>query len=360
MDIFAKNIVLAYAAFVMAFIITCITIRLVIIFSHHLELFDTPNERKIHSGKISRLGGIGIFLGFLISVSISPFLVGVWMRTPFAVYVKVFPKMLFIIPTVMMFVIGLADDFRSIRAYVKLSVQILGALIVIFAGARIQIITIPFIWKTVDLAFWSWPISFIWIIGITNAINLIDGMDGLAAIISIIGFSVYSLIFLLDNHFILAIVSFVMVGTLLGYLLFNFPPARVFMGDSGSLVLGFLLAVLPLVAQSDTGTFMYTPVTLLLIPIADVFSAIIRRARKRISFAVPDKEHFHHKLLALGLNERFILILTSAVMLITSVPLVLYLIKPAKSIGVWIIIDWMAVISAFIALHFIYHNRKAL
>lgn len=343
----------------MAFVITCITIPLVIRLSHHLKLFDLPGERKIHSGKISRLGGIGIFMGFIISVSLSPLIVGIWMRTPFSVYAKVFPKAMLIIPTVMMFVTGLLDDFCDVKAYWKLLIQITGALIVVIAGYRIQFISIPFLWTTIDLAAWSGPISILWIIGITNAINLVDGMDGLAACISLIGFAVYALIFLLDNHFILAIISFVMVGTLLGYLMFNFPPARIFMGDSGSLFLGFLLAVLPLVAKSENGTFIYIPITVLLIPIADVFAAIIRRTRKRISFAVPDKEHFHHKLLELGLPERLILIIVSCVILLSSIPLILSIIIPVKSIGFWIITDWILILSGFVVLHYIYKKKDS-
>ena len=357
MELFASNIVLAFSAFVAAFIITCITIHLVIRLSHHLELFDPPEKRKIHSGKISRLGGIGIFLGFLISVSLSPLIVGFWTKTPFSVYVKVLPKILFILPTLFIFLIGLVDDFRSVQAHWKLVVQAVAAMIVLIAGARIQTLTVPFVWRTVNLGFWSWPISFIWIIGITNAINLIDGMDGLAAFIGLIGFSGYALLFLLDNHFILSIISFVMMGTLLGYLMFNFPPARIFMGDSGSLVLGFLLAVLPLVAQSDSGSFMYAPVSLLLIPIADVFSAIFRRIGKGISFTEPDSEHFHHKLLALGMKERFILMMVSCIMLAITIPLILSTLVRIELIGWWIVTNWVLIISGFVVLHHIYHKK---
>ncbi len=358
MDLFAKNIVLAFSAFVVAFLISSITIFIVIRLSHHFKLFDAPDERKIHSRNISRLGGIGIFLGFFISVGISPFIVGLWMEYPFVVYAKILPKLLFILPVLLMFIVGLFDDFYQVKARWKLLLQIIAAVIVLIAGARISHFTIPFIWKTFELGIWSWPITFLWIIGITNAINLIDGMDGLSGIISTIAFSVYGLVFLLNNHFILAVISLVLVGTLLGYLMFNFPPAKIFMGDSGSLVLGFLLAVLPLVAGPDTGSFMYMPITLLLIPIGDVISAIIRRYRNRVPFFTPDMEHVHHKLLALGLGERFILRVVSATMLISAIPLVASAVFPFHKVGVYIFIVWVVICSGFIVLHFIYRHKQ--
>lgn len=358
MELFSKNIVLAFSALVMAYLITSITIYLVIRLSHHLELFDAPDERKIHTDKISRLGGIGIFLGFSISVSLSPFIVGLWMKTPFVVYTKVLPKILFIIPTLLIFMVGLFDDFLQVKARWKLLLQVLAAIIVLMAGARINNFTIPFLWKTFELGIWSWPITFLWIIGITNAINLIDGMDGLSATISVIAFAVYGIVFLLSNHFILAIISFVLVGTLWGYLMFNFPPARIFMGDSGSLVLGFLLAVLPLVAESDSGSFMYTPITLMLIPIGDVFSAIFRRLRNKVPLSRPDKEHLHHKMLDLGLNERFILMLVSSLMLITAIPLVLMTVMPFSKVAGYMTIGWFITFSGFMGLHILYRKKN--
>ncbi len=358
MEIFAHNIVLAFSAMVAAFIVSCISMTWIIRISRKHKLFDAPDERKIHTKKISRLGGIGIFLGFVVSVGFSPLILGLWLRSPFVVYTKILPKILFIIPTLLIFFVGLSDDFLKVKAIWKLLIQIIAAIFIIAAGARIEALTIPFINRTIQFGYWSWPITLIWIIGITNAMNLIDGMDGLSSTIGIISFAVYGLIFMLTNHFMLSVVSFVFVGTLLGYLMFNFPPARIFMGDSGSLVMGFLLAVLPLVAEPDSGTILYLPVTLLLIPILDVFSAISRRIKKRISFTTPDKEHIHHKLLGLGLSERFILLIVSAVLFISSIPLVISTIIPFEKLIGRLLLIWIVIFSSFILVDRLYKKKR--
>jgi UDP-GlcNAc:undecaprenyl-phosphate/decaprenyl-phosphate GlcNAc-1-phosphate transferase len=358
MEVFAHNIILAFSAMVAAFLISCISIYLIIRLSHHLELFDAPDERKIHTEKISRLGGIGIFLGFVFSVGISPFILGLWLKEPFLVYAKILPKILFILPTLLIFLVGVFDDFFQVKARWKLLIQIAAALIVMIAGARIEALTIPFTDKTIQFGIWSWLISFVWIIGATNSMNLIDGMDGLSATIGGIAFAVYGLIFLLSNHFMLAIVSLVLVGTLMGYMMFNFPPARIFMGDSGSLVMGFLLAVLPLVAEPESGTTLYLPVTLLIIPIIDVFSAIFRRVRRRVSFTTPDKEHIHHKLLAIGMKERFILMVVSSVMFLASIPLVISTIIPFDQVVFYILLTWAVVLAGFVLLRFLYRKKQ--
>ena len=359
MEIFAHNIILAFSAMITAFLISCVSIVLIIRLSRHLELFDAPNERKIHTGEISRLGGIGIFLGFIVSVGFSPFILGLWIRSPFLVYTKIMPRILFIIPTILIFIVGLFDDFLHVKARWKLLIQITAAIIVLAAGGRIEALTIPLVSKTIHFGIWSWPISFVWIIGVTNAMNLIDGMDGLSATIGGIAFAVYGLIFLLTNHFMLSVVSFVLVGTLWGYMMFNFPPARIFMGDSGSLVIGFLLAVLPLVAEPESGTIIYTPITLLIIPIYDVFGAIFRRIRKRVSFTTPDREHVHHKLLALGLKERAILMIIASLILLSSIPLVILTIVPFERIDGYIILYWFLIAGGFLLLKARFEKKRS-
>ena len=358
MEVFAQNAILAFAALVTAFVITCFTIHLVIRLSHHLELFDPPDDRKIHSGKISRLGGIGIFIGFVISVGLSPLIIGFWLRSPFIVYAKVLPKISFIIPTLMIFTVGLLDDFLQLKARWKLIVQIIAATIVVAAGGRINVLALPFSDIVLDLGNWSVPVSFLWIIGVTNAMNLIDGMDGLSASIGAVAFAVYGIAFMLGNHFILGIISLVLVGTLWGYLMFNYPPARIFMGDSGSLVIGFLLAVLPLVANDRGGTIMYMPVTLLILPITDVFSALFRRIRRRIPFTRPDKEHIHHKLLELGFRERAILMMVTGLMCVSSIPVILLSEIPFRKLSPVLVSIWILFYMAYAVIGALFRRRK--
>jgi UDP-GlcNAc:undecaprenyl-phosphate GlcNAc-1-phosphate transferase len=142
-----------------------------------------------------------------------------------------------------------------------------------------------------------------------------------------------------------------------GYLYFNFPPAKLFMGDSGSLLLGFLLGILPLIADSESGTSLLMPITMLLLPIMDVFFAIARRTLKKIPFSHPDMEHLHHKLLALGLENRTILALVSMIMLILAIPVLLFFVLPSKTVIPYIILVWIMVGGLFMILHMVYHRK---
>lgn len=204
--------------------------------------------------------------------------------------------------------LGLLDDFRNLHALLKFSLQAVAAILVVIGGFTISEVNIPSV-GLVSLGVAAWPLTVIWIIAISNAVNFVDGIDGLAGgIAGIAALAMGVSAFLLGSG-TPAVMAFALLGAVLGFLLFNYPPARIFMGDSGSLLLGFTLAVIPLLRTSTPTSLgdLLGPATVLAVPILDMVTAIVRRAREGRAIYSPDKEHIHHKLLALGLKDTTIL-----------------------------------------------------
>ena len=319
-----NSLLIVMLSFVSAYILSLLIIPALISLSHKYHIFDKPGPRKIHTRNISRLGGIGIFFSTLLAAFFAPTMLNLFIRERlFATYYSPV-RLLVMSSATLIFILGLLDDFFDLKPKWKLAGQFVCSLIVCYSGVIIQKITIPFTGLDWEPGWLSWPITIIWIIGITNAVNLIDGMDGLAAGLSNITAFTYAIIFLLEGQYFEAIFSLTLVGTLTGYLFYNFPPSQIFMGDSGSLFLGFILALLPLLALPESGIAIYIPLTMLFIPIVDVFAAIIRRFRKRMHFYLADREHIHHKLIDMGLGTRGSLAWVFSLTLISSSIIVFY------------------------------------
>jgi UDP-GlcNAc:undecaprenyl-phosphate GlcNAc-1-phosphate transferase len=200
---------------------------------------------------------------------------------------------------------GVLDDKFQISPKQKLIGQLIAALVVVFYGGKINILNLPFVDGYVVLGYLGIPITILWIIGVTNAINLIDGLDGLAAGVSTIAALSLSATGFLIGNYTVAFISLILVGATLGFLYFNFHPASIFMGDSGSLFLGFSLATLSLLhfKQVTMVTFII-PILVLCVPISDTLYAIIRRLLNKQPISAPDKNHTHHRLLSMGFSHR--------------------------------------------------------
>ncbi|MFA7567032.1 MAG: MraY family glycosyltransferase, partial [Alkalispirochaeta sp.] len=205
-------------------------------FAHKYKWYDQKNYRKIHTENIPRLGGIAIFLAFFIAsmlgffLIVSPAQIQLWSTTSVA---------LIIAGMAVMHGMGIYDDFVNLRAPLKFFFQILSGIIVVSSGAMIQSLRFPLIGTIQIPIFIAIPLTILWIVSIANAINLIDGADGLAGGYSAIAAFFMGIIALGQGNLLTAILAFALVGSLAGFLVFNFPPARIFMGDSGSLFLGF-------------------------------------------------------------------------------------------------------------------------
>ena len=291
---------------IIAYLLGIFIVPLVIYFSKKAGLVDVPNERKIHHGAISRLGGIAIWVSVMLT-----FL--------FLVLLSYYPKgqglSAIIVGGSLMFLMGLIDDIYCLNAKFKLFIQIAIATIVILLGVRIETFYNPF-GPDICLGVFSYPITLLWIVGITNAINFIDGIDGLAgSIVSIsaLAIGIVSLV-LAPAVPITALIAFILMGAMCAFLTFNYNPAKIFMGDSGALYAGFLLATLSItgIVKPSDGISMYLPILILAIPLMDIAYSSIRRIMKGSSPFIADAEHIHHKLLHAGYSQdKLVLLLAS-------------------------------------------------
>lgn len=252
----------------------------------HINALDIPNERKVHKVPIPRLGGLAIFLAFLLG---------------YILYGQVSTQMLSVlIGGFIIILTGIVDDIKPIPAIYKFLCQTIAASITVIYG-KLFFSNITLL--GLNLVFPTWInmlLSIIFIVAIINAINLIDGLDGLASGISSIYFLTIAILGFALNKLggLDIILSLIMLGSTLGFLVHNFPPARIFMGDTGSMFLGFMIAVIALLGYKvATITSLIIPILLLFIPIFDTIVAIIRRTLKHESIGKPDKEHLHHQLL---------------------------------------------------------------
>lgn len=279
---------------------------MVISFSKKEGLVDVPNERKIHTKPISRIGGVAIWASTMLT-----FLCLVLMS--YYPYGKLMSGIL--LGSSLMFLLGLIDDVYGLGAKFKLLIQVSIATIVYLLG--VQINTIPF-WE-IDLGWFSYPITLLWIVGISNAVNFIDGVDGLAgSVVTVNAITLAILaITLSPPNPISALIGFILAGSMLAFLTFNFNPAKIFMGDSGALFAGFLLATISITGVMKVATLsILLPFVVLAVPIIDITYASLRRICKGQSPFVADAEHIHHKLLHAGFSQKkTVVILTSVAIL---------------------------------------------
>ncbi|MFP4329391.1 MAG: MraY family glycosyltransferase [Alkalispirochaetaceae bacterium] len=268
--------------------------------SHRFNWYDEQNARKIHTEDTPRLGGVGIFLSFLLVTSVV-----LLSRSPDGA-VRYLPLLAGVC---LIHFLGLLDDFVNLVAPRKFLLQVLAATVVSLGPFRIDALALPLGNGGVELGPLAYPVTVLWIVSIANAVNLIDGADGLAGGVSAIAALFIGTIAAHSGNETLALLSFALVGGVAGFLVYNFPPAKIFMGDSGSLLLGFLLATLPLVGFNESSPFPVIPVvTLLFLPILDTLLAIIRRLSKGLPVHHADREHIHHRLIDRGFGPRKLLL----------------------------------------------------
>ncbi len=296
------NKILFIIALICSFTLSVIFVAIILKLAKKHAWFDQTNERKIHDGLIPRLGGIGFSLSFLIISLLSVFLFPALNTS-----LRFHRDVLMVFGAVFLIILaGVVDDFKPIRPRYKIIIQFVAAAIVLYADITFHTIKLPFIPLSVDLGIFRYPLTLLWIIGITNAVNLIDGIDGLAGGVSFIVSLSLTIIFISWRNYGAIFLSAIMTASIAGFLLFNLPlpKAKIFMGDCGSQFLGFMLAVLPLLNNGYGQASLSLPfaAALLLIPIFDTFAAMWRRIRDGKKIGSPDRQHMHHKLLNLGLS----------------------------------------------------------
>lgn len=267
---------------------------------------DAPSSRKVHRGIIPRLGGIGVFLGILIPIPLI-------FQLDNVIAADLISNNILIITLVIgmsvILALGIWDDFKDAKPIVKLAFQTSVALILFFGGFRIESINIsggnemqlPFILQLL--------LSLLWIVGITNAINLLDGIDGLVSgVAAFISLALAIINVYADQGQFIGVISIALAGACIGFLPYNFSPARIFLGDSGSLLIGVTLSCVGIKALFHTSSgnagILIIPMILFGLPLFDTISVMITRARKGKSIFQADKNHVHHKLLRWGLSQK--------------------------------------------------------
>ncbi len=286
-------------ALVLALVLTPLVKKLAI----RIGALDMPNHRKVHTRIMPRLGGVAIYAAFTVGLLlILPWLPDGMLSS----YDRNLISALLVGGTLIV-LLGALDDKFDLSAKLKLLVQIGAACIVVFGyDVKINLLNIPFGSAMQPLGEWlSIPLTIFWIVGVTNAINLIDGLDGLAAGVSGIAVATILVMGILMGNETVILLSAVLLGAIGGFLFFNFHPAKIFMGDSGSLFLGFALATLSMLGfKQITVVSFVTPLLIIGVPLSDTFFAIVRRWIHKKPIFAPDKGHLHHCLQQLGFSHR--------------------------------------------------------
>jgi UDP-GlcNAc:undecaprenyl-phosphate GlcNAc-1-phosphate transferase len=287
--------------FFISFILTLILVPLFRKIGIKYKILDYPDKRKIHNVAVPRSGGIAMVSVFIIII-----IFNILLKT---VLLEIFLKIIWAF--IILVFLGIYDDLKNINPRIKLLFQIIVASIIYFNGIKIFRISNPLGGEIYLAGTISFIFTVIWVVGLINAINFIDGMDGLAAGTILISNIFLSIISLTSKNYLVLNLSIILIGICVGFLFYNFPPAKIFMGDTGSMFLGFIMATISIIGnrKGEVGITLLIPIILLLLPIFDTLSAIFRRIKSKKSIFKPDRKHIHHKLLEVGITYKNVLYL---------------------------------------------------
>ena len=286
----------------------------------HINALDIPDARKVHNKPIPRLGGLGIFIGFLMgymifgqsTIQMNSILIG----------------------SFIIVLTGMIDDIKPISAKAKLFGQIFASAIIVFYG-NILLNNVTVFGLNIEFGIFSYPITILFIVACTNIINLIDGLDGLSSGISSIFYLSTIIICFFQGRFmeLELTLSLIMLGSTLGFLIHNFHPAKIFAGDSGALFMGFSIAVISLLGFKTTAiTSVFIPLMILAVPILDTLFAIIRRLLKHQKISTPDKQHLHHQLLKMKFSHRNTVLIIYLINILFATASILYTLNDREDI----------------------------
>lgn len=286
-----KQNILFWGALALAFGIPLVLTPVIKWIAIRVGAVDRPGGRKVHQVPVPCWGGVGIYLGFACAAllvlprdhALSGLLAG----------------------GLVILLVGMIDDWRGLTPWTKLAGQIFAAGILVFYGIKVDFVTNP-LGGMVYLGVFSIPVTILWVVAITNALNLVDGLDGLAAGVAAISAGTVAVVSFTQGEPLVATCALILAAAALGFLPHNFHPAKIFMGDTGSMFLGFMLASLAAIGltKSATAFSLILPILILGIPIFDMLFAIVRRVLTHQHIFTADRGHLHHRLLDLGLSHK--------------------------------------------------------
>lgn len=321
-------------SFVCAFLLAFLSTPFVKKLAKKIGAIDIPKDkRRMHTDSVPLIGGLAIFLGFLVST---------------VFFAEIDIKIIAILSgALIMVMLGVFDDKYALGAKFKLMIQIIAAAIPVIAGVRIERIILPFLKSGgIEFGWLAYPITILWIVALTNAVNLIDGLDGLAAGVSAIASFSMFLIALMQGNYVIAVMSAALVGACCGFLPYNFSPASIFMGDTGSTFLGFVMASLSVLGLFKIHAIISFAVPFIAfgIPIFDTSFAIFRRIKEHRPIMSPDRGHLHHRLVDMGFSHKQAVLIIYAICIVLGAVAVLSF----KSKLLAIVIAVLGVIGAFV------------
>jgi UDP-GlcNAc:undecaprenyl-phosphate GlcNAc-1-phosphate transferase len=299
--------VLSALTFAAAMVVALVVTPIVRVFAHGRGLLDHPSERKVHAVPVPRLGGVAMAIAVFIAIGLATLAsgdlgaVGLLPNRAPAILAGV----------AVLFVIGVIDDVRGMRALVKLGFQVGAAVLAWWLGLQIETLYLP--WGIVNVGILSLPLTVLWIVGVINAVNLIDGLDGLASGVAMTALGAFALLVAPGDPTLPIIAA--TAGAAIGFLAYNLHPASIIMGDTGSMFLGFVIASIGISLTQD-GLFPqvpWVPIVALGVPIIDTIWAVVRRTARGAPFFEADRGHIHHQLLVRGLHQRDAMLLLTAV-----------------------------------------------
>ncbi|MDE6182488.1 MAG: undecaprenyl/decaprenyl-phosphate alpha-N-acetylglucosaminyl 1-phosphate transferase, partial [Eubacteriales bacterium] len=315
------NWLLYLAAFSISFLIALFATPLAKKISYKIKAIDYPKSRGLNKEPMPRMGGIAIFLGFIITVFILSFFVKEFHTRQFYG---------FILGGFIIVILGIFDDIYELGAKIKFIVQLIVAFIVVYSGTRIDVIMWPF-WQY--LKPFSALITMIWIIGLINAVNLIDGVDGLAAGVSSIASLCLMVLCIISGSSLAVVLTAILAGSCLGFLPRNFSPAEIYMGDTGATFLGYVLAVTSCIGVYKSYAVLSIVISILAValPILDTLFAMIRRALSGKPLMSADRGHLHHRLIDSGYSHKQAVIILYGLSLFSAIIAILIAIQDYKA-----------------------------
>ena len=322
------DIVKLMVCFSVAFGVSILSTPLVKVIAQKIGAIDVPDARRVHTHPIPRMGGLAIFYGFIIAILC------------FARIDAQYRGIL--IGSLIIVALGIADDVKQLSAKIKFAVQILVACIVVYHGIVIEFLSVPSFINPdgyIELGYFAIPFTILWIVGVTNAVNLIDGLDGLAVGVSSI--ATFSLFFIaiLAGEMQVALLTAALAGGCLGFLPYNFNPAKIFMGDTGSTFLGYMLSIICIqgLFKGYVVISFIIPFLILGLPIFDTAFAIVRRIWNKKPIMAPDRGHLHHKLMDMGFSQKQTVAILYIITSILALSAVVVLEVGAYTAGVFIL-----------------------
>jgi UDP-GlcNAc:undecaprenyl-phosphate GlcNAc-1-phosphate transferase len=329
---------------IVTFLITAAIVPLVKKIALYIGAFDEPNERRINKVPMPNIGGLAIFAGFLVGYMF------------FCQQTVVMNSVL--IGGFILIITGMIDGINAVKARYQFIAQLVAASVVVFYGGLLlkEISAFGF---SMDFGMFAYPITIFFIVGMINVINIIDGLDGLAAGVSSIYFLTVGIIAFIMNKIggLDIALSFIMLGSTLGFLVHNFYPAKIYMGNLGSMFLGFITAIIALLGfKNVTLTSFIVPILIMAVPILDTFFAILRRLISGKSIATADKEHLHHQLLNMNFSHRTTVLIIYYIDALFAFTSIVYVLKDAK-LGILLYIILFVLVLWFVATTNIVINR---